>query len=310
MKRVLVTGASGFIGHHCLEPLLSAGYKVHAADISIPLEAGMPCEWHRVDLFSESQVTHLLANVRPTHLLHFAWYAEPGKYWTSLENFHWVRASLNLFEQFYNHGGKRLVAAGTCAEYDWNYGYCSESITPLSPSTTYGICKHSLRIMLDAFSLEAGLSSAWGRIFFLYGPHEHPGRLVASVIHALLAGRPALCSHGNQIRDFLHVADVASAFVALLESDVRGAINIASGKPVAIKDLVFQIARQIGREDLLHLGAIPVKENDPPVLIADIRRLSVEVGWRPTYGIDEGIINTIENIGKHRKDHLPEKEPA
>jgi len=300
MKRVLVTGASGFIGHHCLEPLLNLGYEVHTADIYLPKKVSPHVQWHKIDLLDEMQIVNLFAEVRPSHLLHFAWYAEPGKYWTSLENFRWVSASLHLFKQFHAHGGIRLVAAGTCAEYNWNYGYCSEGITPQTPSTTYGICKHSLGTMLDAFSVEVGLSSAWGRIFFLYGPREHPGRLVASVIHNLLDGQPALCSHGNQIRDFLHVADVASAFVALLESDVRGAINIASGKPVAVKDVVIQIARCIGREDLLRLGAIPEGVNDPHVLIADIRRLSEEVNWKPAYRIEEGIMDAIENIRKRR----------
>ncbi len=297
MKRVLVTGAAGFIGRHCIEPLVRSGYEVYAADIHIPEVDSPSVRWLRTDLLDEKQVSRILADVRPTHLLHFAWYAEPGKYWTAMENLRWVRASLDLFEKFYANGGLRVVAAGTCAEYDWKYGYCSENVTPLAPATLYGVCKHALSTMLEALSLQSGLSSAWGRMFFLYGPYEHPGRLVASVIRSLLENSPALCSHGNQIRDFLHVADAASAFVALLESDVRGAVNIASGEPVMIKDLVFKIARHIGREGLVNLGALPCRENDPPVVIADVRRLRHEVLWTPGFGLDTGIIDTIGKSG-------------
>jgi len=194
MKRVLLTGATGFIGRRCLPLLLANGYEVHAVSSRLPQETCSDVCWHQVNLLDFSQVSVLIADMQPTHLLHFAWYAEPGKYWTALENFHWVQASLSVLWQFYSHGGKRLVMAGTCAEYDWKYGYCSEQITPLLPATVYGTCKHSLQVMLDAFSRQTGLSVAWGRIFFLYGPHEHPDRLVSSVIRSVLRGEPARCS--------------------------------------------------------------------------------------------------------------------
>ncbi len=309
MKRVLVTGASGFIGRTCLEPLIHDGYEVHAADLYLPKEKGSLLRWHEIDLLDEQRTAHLIASVRPTHLLHFAWYAYPGKYRSSMRNLHWVRASLNLFENFYTYGGERLVAAGSCAEYDWNYVSCSEYVTPLAPNTVYGSCKHALRIMLDALSRETGLSSAWGRIFFLYGPNEHTDRLVASVINALLDGRPALCSQGNQIRDFLHVADVGSAFVALLNSDVVGVVNIASGKPVSIRDLVLMIAQHIGQVELVQFGALSSRESEPPVLIADVGRLQNEVQWRPRYELQAGIIDTI-NKAQQTRLVLPQKKEA
>jgi nucleoside-diphosphate-sugar epimerase len=189
--------------------------------------------------------------------------------------------------------------AGTCAEYDWNYGYCSESVTPRNPDSPYGICKHAMQEMLRAYSESTGLSSAWGRIFFLYGPYEHPNRLVSSVIRSLLSGELARCSHGNQIRDFLYVQDVADAFVALLESNVAGTVNIASGKPIAIKEVVYQIAEQIGRLDLIQLGVIPVAAKEPPLLVADIGRLSNEVGWFPKLDLYKGLRLAINSWKIH-----------
>ncbi|CAN5652399.1 NAD-dependent epimerase/dehydratase family protein [soil metagenome] len=302
MKKVLLTGATGFIGRHCIEPLSSRGYEVHAVSSRDARDNSADAFWHRADLMDSERVSSLMGEVRPTHLLHFAWFVEPGKYLTSLENFYWARASMDLLQAFAQHGGERVVMAGSCIEYDWNYGYCSEWLTPLSLSTPYASCKQSLHVMLDSFAGQTDLSAAWGRVFFLYGPHEHPARLVSSVVRAVLRGEVAPCSHGEQVRDFLHVRDVADAFAALLDSDVSGAVNIASGRPVAIKDIVHEIGEKVGGRDLIRLGTLPDSESEPPLLVADIGRLRDEVGWTPEYDLDRGLEQTV-NWWKARKDY-------
>jgi nucleoside-diphosphate-sugar epimerase len=95
------------------------------------------------------------------------------------------------------------------------------------------------------------------------------------------------------MRDFLYVQDVADAFVALLESDVTGPVNIASGQPIAIKDMVYKIAEQIGRSDLIQLGSIPAATNDTLLLVGDVTRLSQEVGWLPQFDLETGLKQTI-----------------
>jgi nucleoside-diphosphate-sugar epimerase len=293
MKRVLITGATGFIGQHCLPTLLASGYEVHTVSTHAT-SANLPgAHAHWANLLEPTQVAALLASVQPSHLLHLAWYTQPGAYWTSVENIRWVQASLGLLQAFVAHGGQRVVMAGSCAEYDWSYGYCTERITPLRPATMYGKAKHALLLLEDAFAEQTQISAAWGRIFFLYGPHEYPERLVAAVIRALLQKQPARCSHGNQIRDFLHVQDVADAFVALLESDVRGAVNIASGAPITLKQIIYNIADMLGQSDMVQLGALTVPANEPPLLVANIDRLTNEVGWRPTYGLERGLEQTV-----------------
>jgi nucleoside-diphosphate-sugar epimerase len=154
-------------------------------------------------------------------------------------------------------------------------------------------------MLTSAFATTNGMTSAWGRMFNLYGPHEHPDRLVASVIRSLLVGEPARCSHGNQIRDYLFAQDAADAFVALLESDITGPINIASGQPVAVKEIVLRIGTLLGAAHLIRLGAIPEAPTDVPLVVADVGRVTRELNWRPQYDLDSGLTRTIEWWREH-----------
>ncbi len=293
-KRVLVTGATGFIGSHCLKPLLQQGYEVHAVSTKSGVKTDSSIVWHQVDLLDGSSGARLMDDVRPTHLLHLAWYVVPGKLISSDLNFDWVRSSLDLLKSFHRQGGRRVVMSGSSYEYDWNYGYCHETRTPTVPNTVYGACKHALDVMMQAFCRAHGLSHAWPRVFFLYGPNEHPDRLVSSVIRSVLQGQEARCSHGRQIRDYLHVQDVAGAIVSVLDSGIEGPVNIGSGTAVTLREMILTIGRALGREKLIKLGAIPSRANDAPLVVADVERLLNEVKWQPRFSMEEGLKDTIE----------------
>jgi nucleoside-diphosphate-sugar epimerase len=300
MKRVLVTGATGCVGRHVVPALLARGWEVHAVSSRhLPDDDTPGLIRHRADLLKLEALDGLVRSVRASHLLHLAWNIEPGRWATAPQNVTWVQASLGLLRAFAEQGGVRIVSAGSCLEYDWSYGYCSEERTPCSPHTVYGVCKQALQMLTSAFATTNGMTSAWGRMFNLYGPHEHPDRLVASVIRSLLVGEPARCSHGNQIRDYLFAQDAADAFVALLESDITGPINIASGQPVAVKEIVLRIGTLLGAAHLIRLGAIPEAPTDVPLVVADVGRVTRELNWRPQYDLDSGLTRTIEWWREH-----------
>jgi nucleoside-diphosphate-sugar epimerase len=302
-KRVLVSGAGGFIGRWSVPALLRSGYEVHAvlsgnANRDVPAQL-QGAKIHFADLLDDAHVDELTSGVRPSHLLHFAWIATPGLYWNSAENFRWLASSERLLRGFRAHGGRRVLMAGSCAEYDWSrVEVCGELSSPLATATDgsvspYAACKIALQRTLEDFGRQEHLSTAWGRIFFQFGPYEHPDRLVPSVICNLLLNRAAPCSHGRQVRSFLHVADVGEAFAALLDSELEGPVNIGSDERIALAELVERIGRQIGRPELLRIGARPAPPREPPLLVPEIHRLRDEAQWRPRFTVNEGLSDTI-----------------
>jgi len=299
VKRILVTGASGFVGRNTLEPLRARGFEVHAAIAPGEVLDVRDVVTHGEDLLDPHQVRRLLGDVAPSHLLHLAWCTEYGEYWEAPENLDWVAASLTLARAFLDQGGRRMVVAGSCAEYGpsgedpCETSTCIEGVTPCDPTTLYGISKHALHTLISAFNTRARMSEAWARIFFLYGPDEDPRRLVASVIRALLSGESAECTHGEQVRDFLHVADAGSALAALVDSGVEGPVNVASGNAVPLRGLMHMLGQHLGRGDLIRLGARPAPQNEPPILVADTRRLNDEVGWEPAMDLETGLEATV-----------------
>lgn len=291
--KVLVTGGSGFIGQYCLAQLHAKGYEVHAVS-SVPRPSTSAVQWHHASLLDSTQTKALVRGIKPSHLLHLAWYTKHGRYWTAPENLSWVQGSLALVREFTEAGGQRLVTAGTCAEYDWSQGgVCVEGVTPLLPATLYGTYKHALQLMLHSWCKQTGLSGAWGRVFSLYGPGENPQRLVAYVITALLKREVATCGNAGLIRDYSHAEDVASAFVSLLESKLEGPVNIGSGESTTLHDMVEKIAGKLDGAEFVKFRVPPPSSNtEPELFLPDITRLA-STGWKRKFDLDSGLDDTI-----------------
>jgi nucleoside-diphosphate-sugar epimerase len=298
MARILVTGGSGFVGWGVPALLLERGHEVHLVCRS-PDQADWPprtraaCIIHAADLRADDTPARIIRAVRPTHLVHFAWYAEPGRFRASPLNLDWTAASLRLYRAFAESGGERFVGCGTCAEYDWRFHTLSEATTPLVPATLYGTAKASLFRMLEAASGQGGPGFAWGRVFFPFGPRERPGRLLPDVITALLAGREVAVSEGRQICDFLAVEDAARAFAALVCADISGAVNIASGIGTSVRALVEATAARIGRPELVRFGARPTGPDEVPYIVADVRRLRDELHCLAPLRLGDALDETI-----------------
>lgn len=293
MTRVLVTGGAGFVGRAIVRALADAGCDVHVAEIA-DVDVPGASRVHRADLLDAGAARAVVASAGASHLVHAAWYAKPGLYWTSDENLRWVEASLALARAFVDAGGARIVALGSSAEYAWGHGdgVCGEDTTPLAPSTLYGASKDALRRILAAFAKQRGASLAWARLFFLYGPHEAPGRLVSSACASLVKGEPTRCTSGVQVRDFIHVDDAGRAIARIATSSVTGAVNVGSGERASLRAIVEELARAAGAPELARFGDLPDRDGDPAVLVPDVARLA-SIGFRPGYTLATGLAATM-----------------
>jgi nucleoside-diphosphate-sugar epimerase len=297
--KVLVTGAGGFIGSHVVRRALKGKHQVVAVVRSGSSDkrlAGLrqQVEIVECDLRDHPRLKEVVLSTRPEVAIHLAWYVVPGKNYSAPVNLDCVAASLALAQCLAAAGCPRLVGVGTFAEYEWHHGFLSEDITPLQSSSLYGVSKNATREILEAYCKVAAMSFAWPRLFNVYGPGDVEPRLVPAVVKDLLQGNRAECSHGLQMRDFLYVEDVADALWRVAESNFSGAINIGSGEPVRVRDIVEALGRLTGKADLLGIGVRPTGPDEPPLVVADVRKLKKLTGWAPVWSLEDGLRQTVD----------------
>lgn len=290
--KIMLTGATGFIGGHLARILKDENFKFKNENFKL-LSSSRGGDY-KLNIHDFNAVNNFLRRERPDYLVHLAWNVD-SEYQAKNENFDWVLSSLNLLRAFYENGGKRAVFAGSCMEYDWRYGFLSEDVTPLSPDTFYGFTKNILYKMASEYAVKNNFSFAWGRIFFLYGNGEKEGRLVPSLIK-----NPGKLKYPFIKRDYMYVGDVAAAFVAILMSGFNGAVNIASGSAVSLCEIADKIAALTGRdpEKYFYDEAINNDANNKnapaPLVLADTRILNNVIKFRPKFSLDEGLNETIK----------------
>lgn len=293
--RILLTGARGFIGRHVLarlesDPRVTEIYAVRSSSGSEGA-AGARTTWHAVDLTADGAARALVEMTRPTHLIHAAWVTAHNDYWESVDNLRWLAASCDLLRAFQAAGGERFVQIGTAAEYDWSCGYMVEGVTPEKPSTLYGVTKKSFHDTLQTAATKFGFSAATGRVFFGYGPHENPARIIPYACQQIVRGEPAEFSSGQAWRDFLYIEDLAAAVIALLFSSLQGAVNLTSGDPVQLAHIVSLLGEIGRRPDLVRLGARADRAGDPPMVVGDATRLK-STGWTRTRDLASALAET------------------
>lgn len=268
--RILLTGATGFVGRQVLRSLLERGGEVSVIAREDPPYtfpgADRVTIHHVPDLFALTvdEWMPLLQNVDT--LLHAAWFAEPGKYLQSPLNMHCLQGTLTMARAAAEAKLKRLVGIGTCFEYDVTHRVLSTE-TPLAPLTIYAASKASTFLTLQQWCASSGIAFAWCRLFYLYGEGEDPRRLAAFLHRKLAAGEPAELTSGTQVRDFLDVAEAGARIARVAVSSLQGPVNICSGTPVTVRQLAEQIADSYGRRDLLRFGARPDNLTDPDCVL-------------------------------------------
>jgi nucleoside-diphosphate-sugar epimerase len=283
--RLLLTGATGFIGRYVADQLKAEGVDVVTVGRFALNSAGQHIQ---ADLLRTTDHAKIVEVARATHLIHLAWYTEHGKYWSSLLNTDWIKATANLLDAFCRQGGKHVTVAGTCAEYDWSGGYCTEDLTPISPLTVYGIAKAAAHRISNEICAQYGVPLAWGRVFFPYGRGESAARLIPSLVAAFEGRRPPFGVSRDVYRDFLHVTDVANALVMLSRKQWRGSVNISSGEATKLRDLVCLVA-DIGHvcpDEVLDLP--PSRLGEPKFLVGNNDRLC-GLGWKRKVDLKQGL---------------------
>ena len=296
-KRIFITGGTGFIGRHILAALQKSGewHEIHALRRASSQRApdldGII--WHEGDLLEPPMADALIDQIKPSHLIHAAWVTEHGAFWTHPDNAPWLDASLRLADAFARHGGQRFIQLGTVAEYDWQSGRMIEGVTPEQPATPYGEAKLAFHRALVKLTLNGRFSAATARVFFVYGAHEQPGRLIPTACRALITRQPEAFGSLNQWRDFLHVTDLARGIAALTQSSLEGAVNIGSGGPVRLSLLLDTLERLTGQKDVFQRGARTDPSGEPPILFADVGRLA-KTGWLPLVTYEEGLTNALD----------------
>lgn len=283
--RVLVTGAAGFVGSHVVRALLSRRDEVLA------LLRPSTSRSRIADLLGRIRVDEAglgdgpalqaaLAEFRPEAVMHLAWYARPGDYLDSPANLASLSATTALVHRALAMGCRKVVGVGTCLEYGSSDRPRSESDLT-DPTSLYASCKLAAWLVCGALARQWGAEVAWARPFHVHGPGEDPARLVPSVAAALGAGRHFDVSPGLQVRDHLHVGDVAAALVHLTKPGVSGIFNVCSGVPVTLREVLLTVGEILGRPELLRFGARPYAPNEAMFLVGDPARLHA-TGWAPS----------------------------
>lgn len=277
--KILVTGATGFIGRYVVETLLARGHDMVATATSAE-KAGQESWYSRVTF-----VPHVIGAELPGEplfqkfhcpdvLVHLAWTGLPN--YGKLFHFEEVLPKQYFFLKTLIEGGlKDLTVTGTCFEYGKREGALTEDMCPL-PANPYAIAKNCLRLFLESLQRHFPYHLKWVRLFYMYGSGQSPNSILSQLDKALTAGDAVFnMSPGDQLRDYLPVEDMADLIADIATQQVvEGCINGCSGRPIAVTDLVEQHLQRHGATIALNKGFYSIPEYEAKNFWGDTEKLS------------------------------------
>ncbi len=285
--RVLLTGASGFLGRRVL-PLLG-DHQVLCLSREpgrVPRTRGV--EGLQADLGSDGEWVGEVARFQPDWCLHLAWEGLPDY---SLARCRMnLDAGIRLVDAVAQAGVTRMVVAGSCWEYGRAAGAVAETHFPVEPGV-FAATKLALQTVLESAARSAGFEHRWARVFFVYGPGQRPTSLMPSVRAACREGRAPDIREPATLQDFVHVDDVAAALVALLSTKGEsGVFNVGSGEPTSVGEVANLVADYYQRpRPFPHVPA-------GGGFWADMHRTTSVTGWRAGIPMADGITRTLHAL--------------
>jgi nucleoside-diphosphate-sugar epimerase len=298
--KILLTGPTGFIGSAFTRLALSRGHQV--AGLIIPSEhipTALPASQHQVWLRGtlEQPPWSDITAFKPEVCVHTAWITAPGIYLESPENERFRDASLRFLRQVVELGTQQVLGLGTCIEYQISEKPLAEDSTPIAPTTTYARCKNELRLAFETESKARGFSFCWGRVFYPYGPGEHPSRLCSAIIQKLMRGEKITLKTPKSTKDYIYIDDLAAALLSVVEKRFEGNVNLGTGTGTPVRRVAEILGRLTGKSELIEEASQPVL--DPfPYVVAETGRIR-SLGWKPMVTIEEGLqrlLNTRRGI--------------
>jgi len=289
--RLLVTGGSGFLGGALVRRAVAEGHDV--AVLTRRARSDAPAGVSTLVGSLEAPPWEAIAAFEPDTVVHAAWIATPGVYLDSADNADWQCWSEAFALGLPRIGVRHLTVLGTCIEYAVTGQPLNEETTPLDPRSPYAQAKVGLNHALGRALAGSGMGLAWARIFYPYGPGEHPARLASSLLSRIRSGQPLLLKTPHSTKDYIHEDDVASALLTIARSRFEGAVNVGTGDGVTVEQFARLLAGWAGRPDLVMLPSDPARDPLDHV-VADAGRLR-SLGWKPCVPLVDGLRRFVES---------------
>lgn len=294
--KILLTGSTGFIGSHFLRLAVQRGHEVAGlvspGKVLPPNLATEKATWLRGTL--EDAPWDAITAFKPDVCVHAAWITTPGVYLESPENLRFLESSKNFLTRVADLGTNHIVGIGTCVEYQISGEPLSEEKTPIAPTTLYARCKNELRLAMEAEANARNLRFCWARVFYPYGPGEHPSRLCSSIIGKLSRGEKIVLKTPDSTKDYIYIDDLASALLTVVEKKFAGAINLGTGVGISVREIAQTIAAEMGKAGLVS-EQTPADKDPFGYVVAKANRLR-SFGWHPATSIKQGLHALLQTV--------------